>query len=147
MAIAERMLAAAFNTDRKVVDHYTYVLAGDGDLMEGVSAEASSLAGHLGLGKLIVFYDSNRITIEGSTELSFSEDVRGRYEAYGWQTLEGDAYDIEGILRLVEAARAEGDKPTLIVLHSTIAKGAPSMAGSHEAHGARREESRRETVV
>ena len=136
LAIAERMLGAAFNTDKKVIDHYTYVLAGDGDMMEGISAEASSLAGHLGLGKLIVFYDSNRITIEGSTDLSFSEDVAGRYQAYGWQTLEGDAYDIEGILKLVETAKQESSKPTLILLHSTIAKGSPNMAGSHNTHGA-----------
>jgi len=135
MAIAERMLAAAFNTDKKIIDHYTYVLAGDGDLMEGVSAEASSLAGHLGLGKLIVFYDSNRITIEGSTDLAFSEDVRKRYEAYGWQTLEGDAYDIEGILKRVDTAKREAGKPTLILLHSTIAKGSPNKAGSHDTHG------------
>jgi transketolase len=135
MAIAERMLAAAFNTDKKVVDHYTYVLAGDGDMMEGVSGEASSLAGHLGLGKLVVFYDSNRITIEGSTGLSFSEDVRKRYEAYGWQTLEGNAYDLEGILQLAETAKQETGKPTLILLHSTIAKGSPNKAGSHKTHG------------
>jgi transketolase len=136
MAIAERMLGAAFNTDKKVIDHYTYVLAGDGDMMEGISAEASSLAGHLGLSKLIVFYDSNRITIEGSTNLAFSEDVSKRYQAYGWQTLEGDAYDIEGILKLVETARRESARPSLILLHSTIAKGSPNMAGSHETHGA-----------
>ena len=136
MAIAERMLAAAFNTDKKVIDHYTYVLTGDGDMMEGVSAEASSLAGHLGLGKLIVFYDSNHITIEGSTDLAFSEDVRQRYQGYGWQTLEGDAYDIGGILKLVDAAKRESDRPTLILLHSTIAKGSPNMAGSHHTHGA-----------
>jgi transketolase len=136
MAVAERMLGAAFNTDKKVIDHYTYALAGDGDLMEGVSGEASSLAGHLGLGKLILFYDSNRITIEGSTDLAFSEDVGKRYQAYGWQTLEGDAYDIEGIPKLVEAAKREHSKPTLILLHSTIAKGSPNMAGSHQTHGA-----------
>ncbi len=135
MAIAERMLAATFNTDKLVIDHYTYVLVGDGDLMEGVSAEASSLAGHLGLGKLIVFYDSNRITIEGSTDLAFSEDVRKRYEAYGWQTLEGGAYDIEGILKFVETAKRETGKPTLILLHSTIGEGSPNKAGSHDTHG------------
>lgn len=135
MAIAERMLAATFNTDKKVIDHYTYALAGDGDLMEGVSAEASSLAGHLGLGKLIVFYDSNNITIEGSTDLAFSEDVIKRYQAYGWQTLEGDAYDIEGILKLVDKAKGESGRPALILLHSTIAKGSPNKAGSHETHG------------
>jgi transketolase len=136
MAIAERMLGATFNTDKRVIDHYTYVLAGDGDIMEGISGEASSLAGHLGLGKLIVFYDSNQITIEGSTDLAFSEDVRKRYEAYGWQTLEADAYDIEGILELVETAKRATDKPTLILLRSTIAKGSVNMAGSHQTHGA-----------
>ena len=88
MAIAERILAAKFNTPtRSVIDHTTFVLASDGDMMEGVASEASSLAGHLGLGKLIVFYDSNSITIEGSTALAFSEDVLKRYEGYGWQTL------------------------------------------------------------
>ncbi len=136
MAMAERMLAVAFNTEQSVIDHYTYVLAGDGDLMEGVSSEACSLAGHLGLGKLIVFYDSNRITIEGSTDLAFSEDVMKRFQAYGWQTLEGDAYDPEGIKEKVERARAERSKPSLILLRSTIAKGAANKAGSHETHGA-----------
>jgi transketolase len=137
MAIAERMLAARFNTPRHaIVDHYTYVLAGDGDMMEGVASEAASLAGHLGLGKLIVFYDSNRITIEGSTALAFSEDVRKRYEAYGWHTQSGSAYDLEGILSSAQAARAEPDRPSLILLESVIAKGAPTKAGSHEAHGA-----------
>jgi transketolase len=137
MAIAERMLASRFNTpQRKLIDHCTYVLAGDGDLMEGVSSEACSLAGHLGLGKLIVFYDSNHITIEGSTELAFTEDVRKRFAAYGWQTLEGDGYDTAEILRLVEQARKETGKPTLILLHTVIAKGAPNLAGSHKTHGA-----------
>ncbi|MFI5367784.1 MAG: transketolase, partial [Spirochaetia bacterium] len=98
MAIAERILAAKFNTPaHMVIDHTTYVLASDGDMMEGVASEAASLAGHLGLGKLIVFYDSNSITIEGSTALAFSEDVLKRYEGYGWRTLAGSMYDIEGI--------------------------------------------------
>jgi transketolase len=137
MAMAERMLAARFNTpQRRIIDHHTYVLVGDGDLMEGVSSEACSLAGHLGLGKLIVFYDSNHITIEGSTELAFTEDVRKRFDAYGWQTLEGDAYDSAGTMRLVEQARKETGKPTLILLHTVIAKGAPNLAGSHKTHGA-----------
>jgi transketolase len=137
LAMAERMLAARFNTGRQaLIDHYTYVLAGDGDLMEGVSSEACSLAGHLGLGKLIVFYDSNRITIEGSTDLTFSEDVLGRFSAYNWQTLEADAYDLPGILSCVEAAKKESGRPTLILLHSVIAKGAATMAGSHKTHGA-----------
>ncbi|HOJ99170.1 MAG TPA: transketolase [Termitinemataceae bacterium] len=137
MAIAETMLAARFNTpDYTIVDHYTYTLVGDGCLQEGVSAEASSLAGHLGLGKLIAFYDSNHITIDGSTDLSFTENVAKRYEAYGWQVLEGSMYDLEGILSLVQQAKQETSKPTLIILTSIIGKGAPSKQGSHEAHGA-----------
>ena len=137
MAIAETMLAEAFNTKKHaVVDHFTYVLCGDGDLMEGVSGEASSLAGHLGLGKLIVFYDSNKISIEGSTELAFTENVMQRYEAYGWQVLSGDAYDTRGIEGLVEQAREETEKPTLIHLTSIIGKGSPNKAGTHEVHGA-----------
>ncbi|MBN1834862.1 MAG: transketolase [Spirochaetales bacterium] len=137
MAMAERMLAARFNTAQaSIIDHHTYVLAGDGDMMEGVSSEACSLAGHLGLGKLIVFYDSNRITIEGSTGLAFTEDVGRRFEAYGWQTLSSDAYDLESILKLVEQAKGESTRPSLILLRSVIGKGAPNLAGSHETHGA-----------
>ncbi|HSV55651.1 MAG TPA: transketolase [Magnetospirillaceae bacterium] len=137
MAIAERMLAARFNTpDHTVIDHWTYVLAGDGCLQEGVSAEASSLAGHLGLGKLIVFYDSNRVTIDGGTELSFTEDSGRRYEAYGWKVLRGSMYDFEGVRRLVGEAKADSDKPKLIILDSVIGKGAPTLQGSHKVHGA-----------
>jgi transketolase len=136
MAIAERMLAARFNTEKhRLVDHHTYVLASDGDLMEGVVYEAASLAGHLGLGKLLVFYDSNGITIDGGTELSFGEEVPARFRACGWQTLEGDAYDLEGILERVAQAKAKPEKPSLILLHSTIGCGAPGLAGSHQAHG------------
>lgn len=136
MAIAEEYLAATFNTERKIVDHYTYALAGDGCMMEGVTSEVSSLAGHLKLGKLILFYDSNGITIEGKTSLAFTEDVLDRYDSYGWQTLEGDAYDLDGISRLIEEAKRETSKPTLILLHSTIGKGSPNKAGSHTVHGA-----------
>jgi len=137
MAIAERMLAARFNTPKRtVIDHHTFVLAGDGDMMEGVGYEAASLAGHLGLGKLIVFYDSNRITIEGSTSLAFSEDVLKRYQGFGWRTFSGSMYDTEGILRMVAEARQPADRPALVVLESTIAKGAPHAAGTAEAHGA-----------
>jgi transketolase len=136
MAIAESMLAARFNTaKRKVIDHYTYSLAGDGCLEEGVSAEASSLAGHLKLGKLIVFYDSNKITIDGSTDLSFSEDSGKRYEAYGWQVLRGDMYDFDGLERLVAQAKAETEKPSLIILKSVIGKGAPTKQGTAGVHG------------
>jgi len=137
MAVAETMLASRFNTGKhRIVDHYTWVLAGDGCLQEGVSAEAASLAGHLGLGKLIVFYDDNKITIDGDTSLSFAEDVGARFAAYGWQVLKGDAYDADGIRKLVASAKAEPGKPTLIALKSIIGKGAPTMQGSHKVHGA-----------
>ncbi len=135
-AIAETMLAARFNTaEHRVVDHYTYALVGEGCLMEGVSAEASSLAGHLKLGKLIVFYDENKISIDGSTDITFTEDIAGRYRAYNWQVLQGDMYDMEGIARLVDEAKAEKGKPTLIMLKSVIGKGSP-VAGTAAAHGA-----------
>ncbi|MDR1955226.1 MAG: transketolase [Treponema sp.] len=137
MAIAETMLAARFNTNtRTIVNHYTYVLVGDGCLQEGVSGEASSLAGHLGLGKLIVFYDSNRITIDGSTDLAFTEDVARRYEAYGWQVLRGSLYDFEALARLTAEAQGEPNKPSLIILDSIIGKGAPHKQNTPEVHGA-----------
>ena len=136
MAIAERILASKFNTPaRTIIDHHTYVLASDGDMMEGVASEACSLAGHLGLGKLIVFYDSNTITIEGSTDLAFSETVLKRFEGYGWQTLSGDMYDMPAIMRTVEQAKAASDRPTIILLKSIIGKGAPTRAGTAKAHG------------
>ncbi len=136
MAIAERMLAARFNTPaHTIVDHHTYCLASDGDMMEGVASEACSLAGHLGLGKLIVFYDSNKITIEGSTDLAFSEDVLKRYEGYGWKTLSGDMYDLPGMMGLVEQAKKSSDRPTIILLRSVIGKSAPTRAGTAKAHG------------
>jgi transketolase len=136
MAIAERILASKFNTKaRAIVDHYTYVLASDGDMMEGVASEACSLAGHLGLGKLIVFYDSNKITIEGSTDLAFSENVLKRFEGYGWQTFSGDMYDMPAIMKTVEQAKAGSDRPTIILLKSVIGKGAPTRAGTAKVHG------------
>jgi len=136
-AVAETMLAARFNTaEHKVVDHYTYVLAGDGCLMEGVSAEASSFAGHFGLGKLIMYYDSNKITIDGSTDLSFTEDVAKRYESYGWQVLRGSMYDFAEIAKLTEQAKAETGKPSIIILTSVIGKGSPGKEGKADAHGA-----------
>jgi len=136
MAVAETMLAARFNTPaRKIVDHYTYVLAGDGCLQEGVSGEASSLAGHLALGKLIVYYDSNKITIDGSTDLSFTEDVAKRYEAYGWQVLSGSMYDFDQIAKLTSQAKAEVKKPSLIILTSVIGKGAPNKQNTADIHG------------
>ena len=137
MAMAETHLAARFNREnQKIIDHFTYVIVGDGDLMEGVSSEACSLAGHLGLGKLIVFYDSNKITIEGSTDLAFTEDVLKRFEAYNWQTLSADAYDPEEIAARVVQAKGDDERPALILVRSVIGKGSPHKAGSHETHGA-----------
>ncbi len=137
MAMAERILSAKFNTEKhKIINHYTYVLASDGDLMEGVSAEAASLAGHHKLGKLIVFYDCNNITIEGNTEIAFTEDVLKRFEAYGWQTITGDPYDFDNLLFSVNKAKEEENKPAIILLKTKIAKGSPNMEGSHKAHGA-----------
>lgn len=137
MAIAESMLADTFNTDtHAIVDHYTYTLAGDGCMMEGVTSEAASLAGHLGLGKLIALYDSNGISIEGKTSLAFSEDVAARFEAYGWHVLKGDAYEFEQVQSLIQKAQKETSKPSLIVLSSVIGKGSPNMAGTHAVHGA-----------
>jgi transketolase len=137
MAIAERMLAGKFNTSQhKIVDHFIYALAGDGCMMEGIASEAASLAGHLRLGKLIVFYDSNKISIEGSTDITFTEDVGKRFEAYGWQVLKGDMYDIPDTAELISRAKRETTRPSLIILKSVIGKGAPNKQGSHEVHGA-----------
>lgn len=136
-ALAESHLAAEFNKPGfNVVDHYSYALCGDGCLMEGVSAEAASLAGTLGLGKLIVLYDSNKITIEGSTSIAFTENVRERFDAYGWQTLVvEDGNDIEFIGKAIEAAKAETSKPSLIEIKTTIGYGAPNKQGKASAHG------------
>jgi transketolase len=138
MAVAERHLAARFNRGaRRIVDHFTYVFCGDGDLMEGISAEAASLAGHLGLGRLICLYDDNRVTIDGGTELSFSEDVARRFGAYRWQVLRvRDGNDLGALAEAYAAARAEADRPTLILCRTQIAYGSPNKQGSHEAHGA-----------
>lgn len=137
MAIAETRLAAEFNTaDQKIIDHRTYVLSGDGCLMEGVSSEAASLAGHLKLGKLIVLYDSNNVSIEGNTDITFTEDVRARFTAYGWQTLAGDGHDPQSIVSAITEAHADTERPSLVVLRTTIGRGSPKMAGSHAVHGA-----------
>ncbi len=136
MAIAESMLAARFNTARHtIVDHYTYALVGEGCLEEGVSSEACSLAGTLKLGKLIVFYDENKISIDGNTDITFSENIEQRYLAYGWQVLRGSMYNVGEIASLVEQAKHEENKPTLIILKSTIGKGAPKQ-GTADVHGA-----------
>lgn len=135
MALAENHLAAKYNTPaHKIVDHYTYALVGEGCLEEGVSSEASSLAGHLKLGKLIVFYDQNKISIDGSTDITFTEDIGKRYEAYGWQVLKGDMYDVQNLVKLVEEAKKEETKPTLIILKSVIGKFAPAQ-GTPKVHG------------
>lgn len=136
MALAEAMLAAKFNREgHPIVDHHTYVIAGDGDLMEGVSHEAFSLAGHLGLHKLVVFYDSNRITIEGSTDLAYSDNVRLRFEGYHWNVLEIDGHDHVAIEGALTAALAEKKRPTLIIGRTHIAKGSPHLQDSSESHG------------
>lgn len=139
LAMAEAHLAAKFNKpDHTIIDHYTYVILGDGCNQEGVSAEACSLAGHLGLGKLIALYDDNKITIDGHTELSFTEDVGKRYEAYGWhvQTVEDGNTDLEAIHKAIEAAKAVTDKPSLIKVRTTIGFGSPNKANTHGVHGA-----------
>lgn len=138
MAIAESFLAQTFNRPGfSLVDHYTYGICGDGDLMEGVSSEAASLAGHLGLGKLIYLYDDNEISIEGSTGLAFTEDVGARFEAYGWQVISvADGNNLEAIDVAISQARAEKRRPTLIRIRTVIGYGSPGKAGSSEAHGA-----------
>ncbi len=137
MALAERMLAARFNTPEfPVVDHHTYAICGDGDMMEGISHEAFSLAGHLGLNKLIVIYDSNRITIEGRTDLAYSDDVRKRFEGYRWNVLEIDGHNPDQIEQALAAARKEQKRPTLIIAATHIAQGSPNMQDNCEAHGA-----------
>ncbi|RMF61515.1 MAG: transketolase [Bacteroidetes bacterium] len=138
MAIAERFLAARFNRPGfPIVDHYTYGIVSDGDLMEGISHEAASLAGHLGLGKLIYLYDDNDISIDGSTDLTFTEDVAGRFEAYGWQVLRvEDGNDLAAVARALEAARAEAARPSLIITRTHIGYGSPHKQDTAEAHGA-----------
>ncbi|WP_238366063.1 transketolase [Mesobacterium pallidum] len=133
MALAERMHNARFGDD--LVDHYTYVLAGDGCLMEGISHEAIDLAGHLGLGRLIVVWDDNRITIDGPTSLSTSMDQPARFAAAGWHVLEIDGHDAEAIAAALDAARTD-PRPSMIAARTVIGKGAPNMGGSHKVHGA-----------
>lgn len=137
MAMAERHLAAVYNRpDHEIIDHYTYAICSDGDLMEGVASEAASLAGHLKLGKLIYFWDDNSITIEGSTDLAFTEDVLARFEAYGWHTLRvEDGNDLEALDAAIEAAKAD-PRPSMISVRTIIGYGSPNKAGSAKAHGA-----------
>jgi transketolase len=137
MALAERMLAAEFNRPGfEVVDHYTYAIVSDGDLMEGISHEAASVAGHLGLGKLIYLYDDNHITIEGDTSLTFSEDVRARFESYGWHVLAVDGHDRDAVADAIRRAQAEAERPSLIICHTHIAYGSPNKQDSEKSHGA-----------
>nr|WP_318930280.1 transketolase [Exiguobacterium sp. K1] len=138
MAMAERHLEAKYNRDDlNVVDHFTYGICGDGDLMEGVSAEAASLAGHLGLGKLVVLYDSNDISLDGDLDKSFSENVQQRFEAYNWQVIRvEDGTDLDSISKAIEAAKAETTKPTLIEVKTVIGFGSPNKSGKSASHGA-----------
>jgi transketolase len=134
LALGERMLAARVGED--LVGHFTYVIASDGDLEEGISSEASSLAGHLGLGRMIAFYDDNHISIEGDTALAFSEDVGKRYEAYGWHVQNlGEDLALDTLEAAVEAAQGETDRPSLIIIRTHIAPGSPNKQDTHEAHG------------
>ena len=138
MAIAERSLAAEFNRDgHDVVDHNTYVFLGDGCLMEGISHEACSLAGTLGLGKLVAFWDDNGISIDGHVEGWFTDDTPARFEAYGWHVIaDVDGHDSDAISKAVDAAKAVTDKPTMICCKTTIGFGSPNKAGTHNCHGA-----------
>ncbi|UKO98824.1 transketolase [Nostoc sp. UHCC 0870] len=139
LAIAEAHLAAKFNKpDAKIVDHYTYVILGDGCNMEGISGEAASFAGHLGLGKLIALYDDNHISIDGSTDVAFTEDVSKRFEAYGWQVLhvENGNTDLDAIHKAIEEAKAVTDKPTMIKVTTTIGYGSPNKSNTAGIHGA-----------
>ena len=136
-ALAERMLAARFNRDgQEIVDHFTYAIASDGDMQEGVASEASSLAGHLGLGRLTVFYDDNKIQLAGETKMAFSEDVGARYEAYGWHVQNlGEDLELDNVEQAIEAAHAAADRPSLIILRTHIGFGSPNKQDSQKAHG------------
>ncbi|HEY7776187.1 MAG TPA: transketolase, partial [Kineobactrum sp.] len=138
MALAEKVLAGQFNRPgHDIIDHYTYVFAGDGCLMEGISHEVCSLAGTLGLGKLIAFYDDNGISIDGEVEGWFTDDTPARFRAYGWQVIPRvDGHDPDEIRQAIETARAEQGRPTLICCKTVIGKGAPNKQGSESCHGA-----------
>ncbi len=137
MAIAEAHLAATFNrADMPIVDHYTWFICSDGDMMEGISHEVASLAGHFGLGKLIGFYDDNNITIDGRTELTFSDDTHKRFEGYGWHVLQiDDVNDLDQIDRVIEEAKLEVRRPTLVITKTHIGYGSPNRVDTAKAHG------------
>ncbi len=135
-AIAEKFLAATFNRPgHEIIDHYTYAIVSDGDLMEGISSEAGSMAGHLKLGKLIYLYDDNGISIDGSTSLAFTEDVYKRFDAFGWHVVKVDGHDVDAVSAAIEAAKLETSKPSLIMCKTVIGYGSPNKAGSQKAHG------------
>lgn len=137
MALAETILAAKFNTDKhKIIDHHTYVFAGDGDLQEGISHEACSFAGHNKLGKLILLYDSNQITIDGKTSLSFSDNTEKRFESYGWQVLRADGHNFAAIDTAIKTAKSKTEKPSIIICKTVIGYGSPNKQGSESVHGA-----------
>ena len=138
MAIAEKVLAARYNRDGfPVVDHHTYVFLGDGCLMEGISHEVCSLAGTLGLGKLVAFYDDNGISIDGEVDGWFTDDTPARFKAYGWHVIPGvDGHDPAAVTAAIEEARGVGDQPTLICCRTIIGKGSPNKQGSESCHGA-----------
>ncbi len=136
MAIAKRILSEIFNKPGyELLDHYVYAIVSDGDLMEGVSREASSIAGHLGLGELIYIYDSNGVTIDGSTNLTFSEDIMKVFDGMGWHTEEIDGHDVSAIYQAIKEAQLVTDRPSLIIAHTKIGKGSPTKEGSHITHG------------
>lgn len=137
MALAEAFLAKTFNREgASVVDHYTYALVGDGDLMEGVLIEACALAGHWGLGKLIFLYDDNQITLDGDASMTFTEDIKARFESQGWHTLSvADGNDVDAIDQAIQDAKAVTDKPSLIAVRTVIGYGSPNKSGSSKAHG------------
>jgi len=136
MAVAEAHMGAVFNREQKIIDHHVYFIASDGDMMEGVSHESASFAGHVKLGKLIGFYDDNHITIEGDTALTFSDDTGARFEAYGWHVQHvADINDLTTLNRAIDAAKAETSKPSLIVVRSHIGYGSPHKHDTAEAHG------------
>ncbi|MFH0974162.1 MAG: transketolase [Spirochaetota bacterium] len=136
MAIASKVLANEFNAGgTSIIDHFIYAIVSDGDLMEGISSEAGSLAGHMGLGNIIFIYDDNRITIEGSTDLAFSENVEERFRSYNWHVQKADGYDHDAIYNAVINAQKETAKPSIIIARTVIAKGCPSKEGNESAHG------------
>ena len=137
-AMSERHLASVYNKPgHDIVDHYTYVVCGDGDMMEGLASEAASLAGHLGLSKLICLYDDNQISIEGKTDITFTEDVAKRFDAYGWNTIKvADGNDHEKIDAAITEAKSQSEKPTLILMRTSIAYGSPNKQDTSDAHGA-----------